>query len=247
MSVSFDRVAEIFDETRGMPPKAMENAVKTLVKELNGYKRILDAGVGTGRYAKPLQDSGFEVVGIDIARKMLGKAVDKGVYNLFLSDACNLPFRDSSFDAAISFSVLHLISEWKTALREITRVTSDVLISMVRRHRNPIREAYNESMKRQGHEIRKVGIGEIELIEFVEPRKTIQAACYNVHADKTLEFIEDKAYSHQWNVPDSLHKQAMSEIRDKFVGKVYAQATDILMWDVKDLKAYLRASHRTLV
>jgi len=242
MSVSFNRVADIYDETRGMPPRAMENAVKTLVAELKDYERILDAGVGTGRYAKPLQDSGFEVVGVDISRKMLGKAADKGVENLFLGDACNLPFKDSFFDAALSFGVLHLISEWKTALQEITRVTTDVVISMVHRHRNPVREAYDESLKRRGHVVRRVGIGEIELVEFVRPRRTVEAACYNVYADKTLAFINGKAYSHQWNMPDSLHRQAMREIREKFVGKVYTQKADILMWDVTDLKAYLEGA-----
>jgi len=242
MSISFDSVADIFDKTRGMPPEAMENAVQTLLRELKGYESVLDVGVGTGRYAKPLQDSGFEVVGVDISRKMLSKAVGKGADNLFLSDACNLQFKDASFDAALNFSVLHLISEWKTALREITRVTSRVLVSMVHRRRNPIREAYDESLRRRGHAVRRVGIGGIELVEFVKPRKTVQAACYSVYADKTLAFINGKAYSSQWNVPDIVHKQAMREIRDKFVGKVYRQKTDILIWSINDLKTYLRGS-----
>ena len=77
MRISFDRVAEIFDKTRGPPKHIMKQLVKTLADELLDYRRILDVGVGTGRFAKPLQDYGFEVSGINIAKKMMSKAVEK--------------------------------------------------------------------------------------------------------------------------------------------------------------------------
>jgi ubiquinone/menaquinone biosynthesis C-methylase UbiE len=102
MRISFDRVAEIFDRTRGPPKQVMEQLVKTLVNELRDYGTILDAGVGTGRFAKPLQDNGFEVFGIDRAKKMMSKAVEKGVDNLLQADACLIPFRNESFDATVA-------------------------------------------------------------------------------------------------------------------------------------------------
>jgi len=46
---------------------------------------------------------------------------------LIVGDACNRPFQDSKFDASISIGTLHLITEWKSALREIVRVTMDSL------------------------------------------------------------------------------------------------------------------------
>jgi predicted TPR repeat methyltransferase len=60
----------------------MEPLVTTLIKELTGYRNILDVGVGTGRFAKPLQNHKLNIVGIDIARRMLEKATAKGVRNL---------------------------------------------------------------------------------------------------------------------------------------------------------------------
>src|SRR6266571_1138461 len=56
--LSFDRVAAIYDETRGLAPRAMARVLAVLVDQLQG-KRVLEVGVGTGRYAVPLQKSGI--------------------------------------------------------------------------------------------------------------------------------------------------------------------------------------------
>jgi len=101
MRISFDCAAELYDSTRGPPENAMQQLVKTLINELKGYGSILDAGVGTGRFAKPFQDFGLDVIGVDIAEKMLRKAKEKGVRNLIRSDTCFLPFKARAFDASV--------------------------------------------------------------------------------------------------------------------------------------------------
>src|SRR2546422_5459586 len=68
--LSFDRVAAIYDETRGLPPRAMARVLAVLVDQLQG-KRVLEVGVATRRYAVPLPKSGVRVVGVDISRKMV--------------------------------------------------------------------------------------------------------------------------------------------------------------------------------
>jgi predicted TPR repeat methyltransferase len=52
----------------------MEPLVTTLINELAGYRNILDVGVGTGRFAKPFLDQKLNIVGVDIARRMLKKS-----------------------------------------------------------------------------------------------------------------------------------------------------------------------------
>src|SRR2546423_14667794 len=64
--LSFDRVATIYDETRSLPPRAMARVLAVLVDELH-RKRVLEIGVGTGRYAVPLQKRGFRWGGRDIS------------------------------------------------------------------------------------------------------------------------------------------------------------------------------------
>lgn len=127
VSISFDSAAEIFDRTRGLPANVKNEILDVLKEELEEYGCILDVAVGTGKWAKPLQDAGFVVVGLDISRKMLAKACEKRTENLVLGDACVLPFQSSTFDASISVSTLHLIRDYRLAVREIVRVTRKAL------------------------------------------------------------------------------------------------------------------------
>lgn len=115
----------------------MEQLVKTLINGLHGCKTVLDVGVGTGRFAKPLKDGGFKVVGVDIAKPMIAEASERGVDILVRGDSCFLPFKDNVFDAAVCIYLLHLISEWKTALWEICRVTRKAMVTIIYVGRGP--------------------------------------------------------------------------------------------------------------
>src|SRR2546425_4865974 len=128
--LSFDRVAAIYDETRGLAPRAMARVLAVLVDQLQG-KRVLEVGVGTGRYAVPLQKSGVRVVGVDISRKMVEFGLAKGLRDVVFADAARLPFVSGAFDVATTNHVLHLIPDWQEALREKLRVTLRVYSSDV--------------------------------------------------------------------------------------------------------------------
>jgi len=244
LTVSFDRVAHIFDKTRGLPPHIMKKLVNALTAELKGCRTILDAGVGTGRFAKPLQNKGFDLVGVDISSKMLERAHQKGVKNLCLADARHLPFRDLSFDATISNHVLHLIEDWKAALREITRVTRSILTSTTYGSPNPLREAYEELLKKRGFEQRRLGISEAELKSFIQPLRFMVAITnMPVNVDKTLAMFDEKACSHQWDVPNHVHRSVMKDLRACFAGKIYYRDVQILVWKTETLKRYLKMSN----
>lgn len=238
MRISFDSAAEIYDETRGPPKQVMKQLVKTLASELHGYKAVLDVGVGTGRFAKPLQDSGLDIVGVDIAKKMINKAAERGVCHLLRGDACLLPFRDNSFDVSVCIHLLHLISEWKTALQEICRVTQRIMVSTSYVRRNPIREAYNRLLEGYGYESRRLGKGEWELKDSVRPSKSVFVASYDGSADERLAFLSQRAYSSQWQIPEDVNKKVVDELKHQFAGKVFPQEIRTLIWNVDDLKAY---------
>src|SRR3989442_11654166 len=130
--LSFDRVATIYDETRSLPPRAMARVLAVLVDELHG-KQVLEIGVGTGRYAVPLQKSGIRVVGGDISRKMVEVGLTKGLRDVVFADAARLPFRSKSFDVATTNHVLRLISDWRDGLMEIARVTRGTYCTIIER------------------------------------------------------------------------------------------------------------------
>lgn len=243
MSISFDRVADIYDRTRGFSSYVMDKILEALIEELRGYRLLLDVGVGTGRFAEPLQEAGFEVVGIDISKRMLKKAVEKGVKNLMSSDACSLPFHDSTFDASISVHTLHLIKNWKSALRETTRVTKKSLFSILREdqyERTPS-YAYKELVEGYGYSYRHPGLGEWKLKEIIKPRKSKFVTSYNISADESLAFLDQKVFSYQWNVPDDLHKKAMEKLKERFPRKMYRGSIYIHIWDIHEIKDYLKS------
>jgi len=241
-SISFDRVAEIYDRTRGLSPAIMEKVVRNVANELKDCRKILDAGVGTGRFAKPLQALGFEVVGIDISAGMLKKAVEKDAKNLLLGDVCFLPFTDSSFDAAISIHVLHLIKGWKMALNEMVRVTRNFLLTCAYMAPNPLNERYRELLKECGYEKPPLGTAEAELKNLVKPTKSILVASrVPFKADDTLAILKDKASAFQFEIPNRLHLKVMKKLTHEFAGKTYYRDIEILAWAIPYLKTFIHS------
>ena len=235
--ISFDDAANFFDETRGPPPPAMNQLVRTLVDELQGHRRILDAGVGTGRFAQPLQDHGLDVVGVDIAKRMLEKAAAKGAGNLLRSDACFLPFRSRTFDAAICIHLLHLLSDWPAAVQEICRVTREAMLSIAHTTRNPVRHAYNRILEGYGFKSYRRGKGEWELSDLVKPQRTVPAVTFENRADDLLAHLRRRAYSSQWQIPETINEKAVEDVRQQFGGRVFPTELRVLVWRIDDLRS----------
>tara|TARA_Y100000310_G_C20626590_1_gene786273 strand:+ start:753 stop:1418 length:666 start_codon:yes stop_codon:yes gene_type:complete len=89
--------------------------------------KILDLGCGGGRTTKYLSDAGYDVIGVDNAKKMVDKAKENSPNTHFeVGDACNLHFKDNSFEVVFfSFNGLDYVYPLKNriaALKEICRV-----------------------------------------------------------------------------------------------------------------------------
>jgi len=128
MKKSFDRVADIYDETRKMQPEAVSRIMRNISGEIGSPGGlVLDMGVGTGRIAVPLTEQDYRLVGIDISEKMLERLRDKKAFarrELFAlrGDATSLPFADDSFRAVVSVHVFHLLEDIDACIREAKRV-----------------------------------------------------------------------------------------------------------------------------
>jgi len=89
--------------------------------------KILDIGCGRGRTTVPLKEMGFDIIGIDISRKMIEAAKESYPNIDFrVGNACNLSFEEESFDYVLFSNVGmdYIFPEAKRliALREIHRV-----------------------------------------------------------------------------------------------------------------------------
>jgi SAM-dependent methyltransferase len=127
--VNFDRVADIYDATRGMPEAALEHIVDCIVEATGATAEthFLEIGIGTGRIALPIAKRGYRCTGVDISERMmsvLGAKAEAGGIQMELvsADITRLPLPDDSFDVVIAVHVLHLIPEWTVALAEAGRV-----------------------------------------------------------------------------------------------------------------------------
>ena len=245
MRICFDSAAETYDKTRGLPEPVMSLLVKRMSKELKNCQYLLDVGVGTGRFAKPLQEIGFDVVGVDLSGKMLVKAGEKGMKDLLRCDICSLPLNDKSFDASLCIHVLHLISDWRLALKEICRVTKRVMLTTIHVREDPIRQTYNTLLSNLGYERIRPGKDEWELQDFVKPRKSVFAAFYSNEADEHLDNLAQRAFTSQWHIPEHINRNIVSELRKQFAGKTFRQELRVLIWDINDLETAVLASQKT--
>jgi ubiquinone/menaquinone biosynthesis C-methylase UbiE len=129
-TISFNHVADLYDETRRIPDSVLQKFYADIFKKLRLKQTsvVLDAGVGTGRTIDPLLEAGVQLVGIDISPKMLQKLTEKiegknisTQVHLILGDVTNLPFGVSCFDLILAIHILPLVN-WKRAILEAKRV-----------------------------------------------------------------------------------------------------------------------------
>lgn len=121
--VSFDRMADAYDETRGGEQRARASAADVAPHLVPGT--VLEIGVGTGIVAKALLDNGAGVerlAGIDLSAGMLRYAAHRLPGRVLRASALRLPFRDRVFDDVVAVHVLHLVADPVLTLTEAARV-----------------------------------------------------------------------------------------------------------------------------
>lgn len=87
-------------------------------------RRLLDLATGSGDLALTIARKlpATEITAADFSAEMLAVARAKGLTNIVLADALQLPFGDASFDAVTVAFGLRNMKDWGAALREMARV-----------------------------------------------------------------------------------------------------------------------------
>ncbi len=232
---SFDRAADIYDQTRGFPQNVGEQVAKALVGLLNlsSSDRVLEIGIGTGRIAKPLIEilgDDHRVMGIDLSRNMMDRLRTKFYStrppDLIQGDAVSLPFPDHVFRAIITVHVLHLIRDPQKAITEMNRVRakkgvfvggwndhdSDSVAERISKRFRALAMAHGVSMERQGL------ANYSDLLQYLPTASTTEIVAAEWTVERAprfaLQAIAERHYSSSWLIPDEIFPVALAEIND---------------------------------
>jgi SAM-dependent methyltransferase len=127
VTLDFDPLAADYDRLRPAGEAWTELAEHTLAL-MQGCRRLLDVGCGTGRFAVVAHRRlGGKVWGVDPSAEMLRRArsrPDARGIGWKQGAAERLPLRDGWFDAAHMHLVVHALADRPAALREVARVLS---------------------------------------------------------------------------------------------------------------------------
>jgi ubiquinone/menaquinone biosynthesis C-methylase UbiE len=116
----FDKIAYQYDENRGGEERGKRFA-KNIIPFLMKGERVLEIGVGTGVVASAIEDSDFNVIGIDVSKEMLKRTTGR-VRQVVWADMNRLPFIDGYFGSVYAVYALHLANDVPEMLKEVRRV-----------------------------------------------------------------------------------------------------------------------------
>jgi SAM-dependent methyltransferase len=227
-SVTFDRAAEYYDRTRGLDEEGSRLQTKLLLGELASRGRTLEVGVGTGQVALPLHEAGVELVGLDLARPMMDKLIEKagGVlpFPLVQADATRMPLADGTFGAVYLRWVLHLIPTWRAALEEIVRVVrpDGVILTMLGSYSGPRAQIQDRVAELTGVDMTPIGLGwgDVDRLDSAMDALGWRARPLPPIAHTVVETLEDfvagieeNRYSWTWRLPEDMRDRAAVQVR----------------------------------
>ncbi len=243
MAIPFDRVAGAYDSTRGLSPETMARITDSMRDILAGCSTVLDVGVGTGRFARPLIDRGFRVVGADISLPMMRVAKQKGLKDLVRADARMLPLRDRTFDSVIMVHLLHLVDNWASIVHEVGRVADQFIISLVGSSAGfRIRREYLKLREEMGHPLKRLNNAEEGLRHLLPPKQVRPVGQFTttVNSDAAIGSLEKGDYAISWDLPPQLHSRIIEKLRSEYGAKGYARTDryEIAVWTPEQFRRF---------
>lgn len=237
-TVSFDRISDIYDTTRALPPGISEQVTDTILNIVSptSETKFFETGIGTGRIAFPILQRGYSYTGIDVSDKMLDELRRKlqGINHratLINADATTLPFDDNSFDVAITVHVFHLISNWQKALAEVGRVLKPGGLYLyshgrmtsatdVTQDQLDFEQQWRTILASYNHQVSRFGATEEEVLDALREQgatlETIVPAKWRVDltVGDLLKRYENRIFSAAWYIPDDIFPRAFQDLRE---------------------------------
>jgi ubiquinone/menaquinone biosynthesis C-methylase UbiE len=121
-----DRYEAWFHTPIGALVLQVESATVASLLEVHPGEYLLDAGCGTAIFTTDFLAAGATVIGVDVSRPMLERAMKKTsptVFSPFQADMLRLPFYDNVFDKTASITALEFVEDAVAAVGELFRIT----------------------------------------------------------------------------------------------------------------------------
>jgi ubiquinone/menaquinone biosynthesis C-methylase UbiE len=236
-SLSFDSMADLYDETRVFDRDCFNAALDWLVDRFppQRFRDVFYPGIGTGRVAIPLAEKGYHITGVDISERMLSSfeaKLEETKQSLLVSlrkaDVTCLPFGTASFDMVIAVHLFYFIGNWQKAVDEMMRVLkSDGCLVLMHTGTGAevpfLNERYRELCSGQGYSIQDTGVSSNrEVVEYLEKggyhvewiRDRWQWTSH-IRLNKALNYIRSRAYSFTISVPGEVHSEALNRLESE--------------------------------
>jgi SAM-dependent methyltransferase len=207
-SVSFDRIADSYDATRG----GLERGA-VLAREIAPHLHpgpVVEIGVGTAAVAVPLVRLGHPVVGCDLSETMLRQAHDRLGARVAQADGYHLPVRAGAVPNAVIVWVLQLVPDLAGFLAEGRRILSsggrlavvpaggqfvdDDIDAILR----PMNHAIRPSRDRPEQVVDAGRAAGLALVEHV----VAQSESWTESPEDQAQRVEGRSYSTLFDVPD---------------------------------------------
>jgi ubiquinone/menaquinone biosynthesis C-methylase UbiE len=240
-SVSFDRVASLYDGTRGYPEGVGAAIAEGMMRHgpLAPGSTALEIGIGTGRIALPLLERGITIMGADISERMTERLRAKyeaertarpdqpwGELVVKLADGARLPFADASFDAVIAVHVLHLVTNWRGALTEALRTLrpgAPLLLGQDMSHgsqiAHPLQDEWVEIVRSLGLHPKRAGapafadiLAEARGRGLAVEEWTIAEWTATHTAEESFSYIANQVWSLTWQVPEDIFAESVRRL-----------------------------------
>jgi ubiquinone/menaquinone biosynthesis C-methylase UbiE len=239
-SLSFDRAASYYDQTRDLPEPLASGGMQLILDQLQGnagpHARLLEVGTGTGRIGMPLLQRGANLFGCDLSLKMMARQRSKWPgARLAQADATALPYAEAAFDGVLTIHVLHLVGDWRGALHEIRRVlrrggayvnswnphTEHDIDTALRDYWRSRVEALGGRWRRPGVQSREELLAEVARMGGHVTELTAARTITRVKPQSVIDSIASRIYSDTWDVPEAIFRESLDELQT-WAARTYA-------------------------
>ncbi|MXR42590.1 methyltransferase domain-containing protein [Halobaculum sp. WSA2] len=193
--------------------------------DLDGRRRVLDVGCGTGELTRVLAEEAPEaaVVGVDADADLLAAARDAGDETTLdgrvdhdvdycTGDATRLPFSDDAFDLVVCQALLINLPEPAAAVREFARVSSELVAAVEPDNADVEVTSTVESEASLEASVREAYIAGVETDVAMGDRVR------EVFAEADLSEIDSRRYRHEKRVEPPYTEADLTDITRKASG-----------------------------